>query len=191
MASTSTWRTIASMSTWRTMASMSTWRTIASMSTLLTIASMSTCARSHRCPPAHDRGDVHAVDDCLDVDGRDQRVDIDALQHKRCEVQAVEHLVHHGRDDSRDDPVEVGTRGCPRYVAPVGEGLDDASRMQAFIQDGRVHDNPSDRRGRPSEATHHRHGRTRRHAAAPSAASTATGTVRFDEVSRAGSSMRP
>src|SRR5215212_10147379 len=48
------------------------------------------------------RIDVHAVDDRHDVDGRDQGVDVDPLSHEIGEVQAVEHLVDHRRDNSRD-----------------------------------------------------------------------------------------
>jgi hypothetical protein len=47
-------------------------------------------------------------------------------------------------------------------VPPAGEGLDDTGRMQAFVQEGRVHNQPSNRRGCPSEETRHRHGCTRR-----------------------------
>ena len=98
---------------------------------------------------AHDRVDIETVDDCgdvdliddgLDVHGPDQRVDVDTLAHKCCEVQAVEHLVHHRWDHGRDDAVELTVGGCPRFVAAVGEGLDDAARVQAFIQEGRMHD---------------------------------------------------
>lgn len=46
--------------------------------------------------------------------------------------------------------------------APAGEGLDDTSRMKAFIQEGRVHNQPSNGRGCPSEETRHRHSCTRR-----------------------------
>ena len=76
---------------------------------------------------AHDRIDVQPLDNCCDVDaiddglhidGRHQRVNVNAIEHKRCDVQVVEHLVHHGRNDSRDDLVQVGTGGCPRRAAP-------------------------------------------------------------------------
>ena len=111
---------------------------------------------------AQNRVDVHAVHDCGDVDCRDQYVDVDALLHKRSEIQTVEYLVYHRWNHSRDDPAEVIVRRCSRQVAPISEGFDHTGRMQSFVQNGRTHNQPADRRGRPHKEACNRHGRIRR-----------------------------
>ena len=140
---------------------------------------------------ADDRVDVHAVDDCSDVDGRDQYVNVDALLHQRREVKAVEYLLDYRRNNSRDDPIQFVTRRCSGKVAPIGEGFDDTSRMQTLIQEGWMHDHPPDGRGARATRRVTDTAALVAAAATPTAASTAAGTVRPDEVPRSGSAMHP
>src|SRR5215212_7486154 len=104
------------------------------------------------------RIDVHAVDDRHDVDGRDQGVDVDPLSHEIGEVQAVEHLVDHRRDNGRDEPVDVGVGQYPCSLTALGEGLDHSRGMETFVQQRRVHHQPPDRPDCPCEHTGDRYG---------------------------------